>query len=88
MTEKNFQDEKNREYIESIIAKFNANKEDPTLSESEKTLLAMVLAAENQIAESKNELFELQAKVNHLQSQSLAFVDSLVALKNLEKAEE
>lgn len=87
MTETNFKNPNEKEYIESIVAKFNTDKNDPTLSNSERALLSMVLETENKIGETKVQIVELQNKMNHLQSQSMAFIDSLIALKRVEEVE-
>lgn len=84
-TEHNFNSKEDREYIENIVVKFNANREDSSLSTVEKTLLAKVLEAENAILELRNKVIELQGEIKHKQSQSVAFIDSLVALKRAEE---
>lgn len=81
MTESNIKNEEDKRYIDSIITKFNANKDDQTLSVSEKTLLNKILETENNIADANKEMVELKAKLSHLQSQALAFIDAIICLR-------
>jgi len=74
--------------IDVELAKFNANPEDPGLSEAERVLMGKIVLVQKDIAEKVNrvnelnkESQELTQQVVHLQGQSQGFLDSLLALK-------
>jgi len=84
-----------QEYLQELVAKYNANPNDETLSEVEKVLLAKVAEAEKNLNTLVQQATELEKEINS-KSQSLAdlratmvrekgksdaFVEALVALK-------
>jgi len=84
-----------QEYLQALVAKYNANPNDETLSEVEKVLLAKVAEAEKNLNGLVQQATELEKDINS-KSQSLAdlratmvrekgksdaFVEALVALK-------
>ena len=85
----------NQEYIQNLVAKYNANPNDETLSATEKTLLAKIAGVERKVAELFKQAEELEKEIN-AKTQSLmevrnvvvrergkseAFLEALLALK-------
>jgi predicted transcriptional regulator len=78
----------NQVYLESVLARFNANPEDPSLSVAERVLMSKIAASQKEISEKVQKVNELNQEaqqltqaVVHLQGQSQGFLDSLLALK-------
>ena len=78
----------NQAYLESVVAKFNANPKDPSLSVAERTLMSKIAASQKEISDKVQKLNDLNQEVQqlnqqivHLQGQSQGFLDSLLVLK-------
>jgi t-SNARE complex subunit (syntaxin) len=84
-----------QKYLQDILAKFNADPEDPGLTEAERVLLKKVVVIEREVAglveqftELNKEVTERQEKMNALnqqlllkRGQSQGLVESLLALR-------
>lgn len=78
----------NQVYLESVLAKYNADPNDPSLSVAERVLMGKIALSQKEINDKVTEINELNKKaqaltqqVVHLQGQSQGFLDSLLALK-------
>ena len=75
--------EEENKYVQGVVEKFNANKEDPDLTDVEKTLLSKLVEAETEAAKLTEEantvveevkkkqesLFELNPRIANARSQ-------------------
>jgi len=65
------------EYIQSVIERFNKNKDDETLSDAEKLLMNKVLETQARMTETKDSLNKLNTDMQNL-STLLATLDGKV----------
>lgn len=84
-----------QEYMLGVLNKFNANPEDPTLSNAEKVLMGRILSAKQMVASLTKQMEDLNTTITKCQNdknilmqqllfaegQSQGYEDSLLALK-------
>lgn len=82
-------------YLQSILERFNANPEDPTLHDVEKVLLARIREVQQEVSKLTQEVEQLNTEIRerqekgnalvqqliHKQGQSQGYLDSLLALR-------
>ena len=84
-----------KEYLKSLIDKFNSNQDDETLTKTEKILLSKILDShkkttdlmdkktkiEKQISDEKKSVAKLEADINKEIIKSDTYVEALCALR-------
>lgn len=77
-----------QKYIQGVLEKFNVDPDDQELTVAERTLMRKIAETQRSINEKVEKITELNKEaqtlnqqVIHLQGQSQAFLDSLLALR-------